>query len=106
VLVKVVTQPPVLLLPSSLFSSGMPKIRRSNKPPPEGWELIEPTLKEIDLKVRDGTAFPNSLCNRHLDLPTQRPSLSLCLSVEPGYPPPPSAIVILLESLCVCVCGS
>lgn len=32
----------------------MPKIRRSNKPPPEGWELIEPTLKEIDQKVRDG----------------------------------------------------
>jgi len=32
----------------------MPKVRRGNKPPPEGWELIEPTLREIEQKVRDG----------------------------------------------------
>ena len=25
----------------------MPKIRRSRKPPPEGWELIEPTLEVV-----------------------------------------------------------
>ena len=32
----------------------MPKFRRSRKPPPEGWELIEPTLDELDAKMREG----------------------------------------------------
>lgn len=36
----------------------MPKVKRSRKPPPEGWELIEPTLDELDQKMREGT--PNS----------------------------------------------
>lgn len=31
----------------------MPKIRRSKKPPPEGWELIEPTLEELEAKMRE-----------------------------------------------------
>ena len=33
----------------------MPKVKRSRKPPPEGWELIEPTLDELDQKMREGT---------------------------------------------------
>jgi len=32
----------------------MPKVRRSKKPPPDGWELIEPTLDEIEQKMREG----------------------------------------------------
>lgn len=32
----------------------MPKVRRSRKPPPEGWELIEPTLDELEQKMREG----------------------------------------------------
>lgn len=32
----------------------MPKVRRSRKPPPEGWELIEPTLEELEQKMREG----------------------------------------------------
>ncbi len=32
----------------------MPKVRRSKKRPPEGWELIEPTLDELDQKMREG----------------------------------------------------
>jgi G10 protein len=32
----------------------MPKIRRNKKPPPEGWELIEPTLDEFERKMREG----------------------------------------------------
>ena len=32
----------------------MPKVRRSRKPPPDGWELIEPTLDELDQKMREG----------------------------------------------------
>ncbi|CAG2174876.1 unnamed protein product [Oppiella nova] len=32
----------------------MPKVRRArSKPPPEGWELIEPTLEELEAKMRD-----------------------------------------------------
>ena len=32
----------------------MPKVRRSKKKPPEGWELIEPTLEELNQKMREG----------------------------------------------------
>lgn len=39
----------------------MPKVRRSRKPPPEGWELIEPTLDELDQKMREGK-FPIHIC--------------------------------------------
>ena len=31
----------------------MPKVRRSRKSPPEGWELIEPTLEELEGKMRE-----------------------------------------------------
>ncbi|KAF0758924.1 protein BUD31 isoform X1 [Aphis craccivora] len=31
----------------------MPKVRRSRKPPPDGWELIEPTLEELEQKMRE-----------------------------------------------------
>lgn len=34
--------------------TAMPKVRRSKKRPPEGWEMIEPTLEELDRKMRDG----------------------------------------------------
>lgn len=32
----------------------MPKVRRSRKRPPEGWELIEPTVDELEQKMREG----------------------------------------------------
>lgn len=35
----------------------MPKVRRSRKPPPDGWELIEPTLEELEQKMREGIGF-------------------------------------------------
>lgn len=35
----------------------MPKIRRSRKKPPDGWELIEPTLEELEQKMREGKCF-------------------------------------------------
>ena len=35
----------------------MPKVRRSRKRPPEGWELIEPTLDELDQKMREGRSI-------------------------------------------------
>lgn len=42
----------------------MPKVRRSRKPPPEGWELIEPTLEELDQKMREGElVFLNGYLN-------------------------------------------
>lgn len=36
------------------YSVSMPKVRRSRRRPPEGWELIEPTLDELDQKMREG----------------------------------------------------
>lgn len=35
-------------------TNKMPKVRRSKKAPPEGWELIEPTLDELEQKMREG----------------------------------------------------
>lgn len=37
-----------------LVPEAMPKVKRSRKPPPDGWELIEPTLDELDQKMREG----------------------------------------------------
>lgn len=37
---------------------AMPKVKRSRKPPPDGWELIEPTLDELDQKMREGNVKP------------------------------------------------
>jgi len=37
----------------------MPKVRRSRKPPPDGWELIEPTLEELEQKMREAEAEPH-----------------------------------------------
>ena len=34
--------------------SIMPKVKRSRKPPPEGFELIEPTIEELEQKMREG----------------------------------------------------
>lgn len=38
---------------------NMPKVKRSRKPPPDGWELIEPTLDELDQKMREGKSVEN-----------------------------------------------
>jgi hypothetical protein len=33
----------------------MPKVKRSSrKPPPDGWDLIEPTLEDLVKQMRDG----------------------------------------------------
>ena len=39
----------------------MPKVKRSKKPPPDGWELIEPTLDELDQKMREGISSECSI---------------------------------------------
>lgn len=39
----------------------MPKIRRSRKKPPDGWELIEPTLEELEQKMREGKNFDTKI---------------------------------------------
>ncbi|KAJ3037433.1 Component of the SF3b subcomplex of the U2 snRNP [Rhizophlyctis rosea] len=31
----------------------MPKVKRGRKQPPEGWDLIEPTLEELNRKMRE-----------------------------------------------------
>ena len=45
--------PPAFIKSKTHQSYTMPKVTRS-KPPPEGWELIEPTLKELEQKMREG----------------------------------------------------
>jgi bud site selection protein 31 len=48
-------------LRSPLQPAKMPKIRRNRtKPPPEGWDEIEPTLKEFEQKMREGE--PHRCC--------------------------------------------
>ncbi|KAI5929213.1 Protein BUD31 [Manis javanica] len=37
----------------------MPKVKRSRKAPPDGWELIEPTLDELDQKMREAETEPH-----------------------------------------------
>uniref|UniRef100_T1IPB7 Protein BUD31 homolog n=1 Tax=Strigamia maritima TaxID=126957 RepID=T1IPB7_STRMM len=37
----------------------MPKVRRSKKAPPDGWELIEPTLDDLKEKMREAQVDPN-----------------------------------------------
>merc|ERR1712071_643088 len=43
---------------SNLYHT-MPKVKRSKKPPPEGWELIEPTLEELEQKMREAETDPH-----------------------------------------------
>ena len=47
----------------------MPKVRRSRKNPPEGYELIDPTIEELDQKMKEGISaffylekFPTLTC--------------------------------------------
>ena len=44
----------------------MPKVKRSKKKPPEGWELIEPTLDELEQKMREGEYFHQASCSKAL----------------------------------------
>jgi len=37
----------------------MPKVRRGKQKPPEGWELIAPTIEELDRKMRDAENEPH-----------------------------------------------
>ena len=40
----------------------MPKVRRQRmKPPPDGWDEIEPTLNEFERKMREGAPEPLQL---------------------------------------------
>ncbi|XP_008247145.1 protein BUD31 homolog isoform X1 [Oryctolagus cuniculus] len=42
-----------------IFWANMPKVKRSRKAPPDGWELIEPTLDELDQKMREAETEPH-----------------------------------------------
>lgn len=35
------------------------KLRRYRKPPPEGWDLIQPKLEEFEQKMREAEAEPH-----------------------------------------------
>ncbi|THU53953.1 hypothetical protein C4D60_Mb10t19830 [Musa balbisiana] len=42
-----------------LIFTEMPKIKTSHVRYPEGWELIEPTLRELEAKMREAENNPN-----------------------------------------------
>ena len=48
---------------------SMPKVKRSRKSPPEGWELIEPTLDELDQKMREGKLYLAGIFDLLNDVP-------------------------------------
>ncbi|XP_034396369.1 protein BUD31 homolog [Cyclopterus lumpus] len=48
-----------LLFSIRIKQRKMPKVKRSRKPPPDGWELIEPTLDELDQKMREAETEPH-----------------------------------------------
>ncbi|CAF0724357.1 unnamed protein product [Rotaria sp. Silwood1] len=37
----------------------MVKVRKGSKPPPDGWDLIEPTLDELEAKMREAELAPH-----------------------------------------------
>jgi len=39
--------------------SLMTKLRRMKKQPPEGWDIIEPTLEELEGKMREAETEPH-----------------------------------------------
>ncbi|XP_057622770.1 protein BUD31 homolog [Chionomys nivalis] len=41
------------------WSSDLPKVKRSRKLPSDGWEMIEPTLDELDKKMREAETEPH-----------------------------------------------
>lgn len=66
---KIRTKTRTAFVPSFFVEqSKMPKVKRSRKPPPDGWELIEPTLDELDQKMREGKSdcpdVTTTLCRR------------------------------------------
>ncbi|KAI1234321.1 hypothetical protein IHE44_0003362 [Lamprotornis superbus] len=36
-----------------LVPEAMPEVKRSRTPPPDGWELMQPPLEELDQKMRE-----------------------------------------------------
>jgi len=40
----------------------MPKVKTNRVKYPEGWELIEPTLRELQAKMREGWKFTSCAC--------------------------------------------
>lgn len=59
----------------------MPKVRRSKKRPPEGWELIEPTLDELDQKMREGNKLLYALFSkRYRIIPINAPCFAPLLA--------------------------
>nr|XP_045360090.1 protein BUD31 homolog [Camelus bactrianus] len=68
----------------------MPKVKRSRKAPPDGWELIEPTLDELDQKMREGEWRSSCLggpCPRvsGLDAPRRQAQMQLHMGSDRQY---------------------
>jgi hypothetical protein len=66
----------------------MPKIKRGKKPPPEGWEIIEPTLLDLEKQMREGKP-PFSIPTHNLSQrkPWKTHKLSTFYCVQPRMNP-------------------
>ena len=46
-------------LSSLVKGVDMGRVRRNKQPPPDGWEMIEPTIEELDRKLREAETDPH-----------------------------------------------
>lgn len=60
----------------------MPKVKTNRIKYPDGWELIEPTLRELDAKMREGWASYFFLYSLSYSLPMKVILSYLCLAAE------------------------
>lgn len=58
------------------------KLRRMRKRPPDGWDLIEPTLEEFEAKMREAETEPHEGKRR---TETVWPIFRVCLFVTFGF---------------------
>lgn len=81
----------------------MPKVKRSRKPPPDGWELIEPTLDELDQKMREGKSevdIGHDAAGRHQPIVVTKLTSTIDKNNSKLYFAMPLAIHIVFISPC------
>jgi hypothetical protein len=68
---------------------AMPKFSKKKTPPPEGWDLIEPTIAELDAKMREGTHCRGARNPYLSHPPAPMPDLTHHLNPRAPLSPPP-----------------
>jgi hypothetical protein len=63
----------------------MPKVRTTKQKPPAGWELLEPTILQLEQRMRDGSlrfVCLRSRCSPHPLLPS---ALHVCAAESESH---------------------